>query len=150
MVVDFYVAPGITFQWDSYAYVDKAREAKRVSELQKSSKDVAAIRARQKERAEKQKVNAPWSSKTFKKEEKDKRKEKKERKKQWIKEQTAESKNMESKKRDADELDEAQDDGDDGDGGDDWAELAREERLAKKVKKGHLSQDAFDEEFALL
>lgn len=38
--------------------------------------------------------------------------------------------------------------GESGDDGDDWAELAREERLAKRVKKGHLSQSQFDAEFA--
>lgn len=31
---------------------------------------------------------------------------------------------------------------------DDWEELAREERMAKRVKKGHLSQNEFDAEFA--
>lgn len=126
--------------------MDKTRESKRVSELEKSREAIAEVRARQKERAEKQKVNAPWSHKTTKKEEKDRRKE---RKKKWTKNQTAESQNTEFKrKRDVSEADETFDDG--GDGGDDWDDLAREERLAKKVKKGHLSQDAFDEEFALL
>ena len=34
-----------------------------------------------------------------------------------------------------------------GDEEDDWDELAREERMAKRVKKGHLSQTEFDTEF---
>lgn len=32
---------------------------------------------------------------------------------------------------------------------DDWEELAREERMAKKVKKGEMSQLEFDAEFTL-
>ena len=35
----------------------------------------------------------------------------------------------------------------DDEGADDWAELAREERMAKKVKRGAVSQKAFDAEF---
>ena len=35
----------------------------------------------------------------------------------------------------------------DGDGEDDWAELAREERMAKKVKRGEVTELAFDAEF---
>lgn len=31
--------------------------------------------------------------------------------------------------------------------GDDWDELAREERMVKKVKKGEISQKQFDAEF---
>ena len=30
---------------------------------------------------------------------------------------------------------------------DDWTELAQEERMAKKVKRGHISQKMFDAEF---
>lgn len=30
---------------------------------------------------------------------------------------------------------------------DDWAEIAREEKLAKRVKKGIISQEEFDVEF---
>lgn len=33
------------------------------------------------------------------------------------------------------------------DDGDDWDELAREERMAKKLKKGEVSQKQFDAEF---
>jgi ATP-dependent RNA helicase DDX55/SPB4 len=37
--------------------------------------------------------------------------------------------------------------GEDSDDGSDWEELAREERMAKKVKRGEVSQKAFDAEF---
>jgi ATP-dependent RNA helicase DDX55/SPB4 len=36
---------------------------------------------------------------------------------------------------------------DDADEGDDWDELAREERMAKKVRKGNITQGTFDEQF---
>jgi ATP-dependent RNA helicase DDX55/SPB4 len=31
--------------------------------------------------------------------------------------------------------------------GEDWADLAREERMAKKVRRGDVTQAMFDEEF---
>jgi ATP-dependent RNA helicase DDX55/SPB4 len=36
------------------------------------------------------------------------------------------------------------------DEGDDWEELAREEKMAKKMRKGDISREAFDEEFLSL
>lgn len=36
----------------------------------------------------------------------------------------------------------------DGEDGNDWEELAREERMAKKVRRGDVSQGNFDKEFA--
>ena len=47
-----------------------------------------------------------------------------------------------SKRSLGDDKEESEDDGDD------WEELAREERMAKRVKKGHISQTEFDAEFA--
>ena len=73
-------------KWNTYAYADMAREAKRLSELKKSSEVLVESRARQKERAEKQKANAPWSVKTTRKEEREKRKEKKKKRRQGRKE----------------------------------------------------------------
>lgn len=34
------------------------------------------------------------------------------------------------------------------DEGDDWNELVREERMAKKVRKGNITLETFDEQFA--
>ena len=90
----------------------------------------------------------PWSNKITRKEQRDKRKEKKERKKTWTKDRTGGHENADLKRsRDTHEANGTRNDSEDED--DDWDELAREERLAKKVKKGHVSQEAFDEEFAL-
>lgn len=91
-----------------------------------------------------------WSNKITKQEEKEKRREKKDRKKKWLKAQAASElgKNDEASlapKRGREE--EAAASGDDVD---DWEELAREERMAKKLKKGDVSQRDFDMEFAEL
>ena len=75
----------------------------------------------------------------FQTQEKEKRKEKKERKRKWLKNQEQEK--VDSK------------DGDNEDGedeGDDWDELAREERMAKKLKRGNITQSDFDMEFSEL
>ena len=126
-------------QWDSYAYTDKSQEAKRLAAATKPVPSAEEIERRKDARAEKEKLNAAWSDKTRKKEEREKRRDKKDRKKKW---QISQASSVETAgtKRGAD---------DEGDGsGDDWEDLAREERMAKRVKKGHLSQRDFDAEFA--
>lgn len=79
------------------------------------------------------------------KEEKDVRREKKQRKKKWLKTHatTEPAEVNQSLKRprspasgDASSQDE-----------DDWDQLAAEERMAKKVRKGDVSQKSFDAEF---
>jgi len=128
-------------QWDSYTYRDKAQEEKRLKNLSKPSETDEAERKKKKaEREEKKKNNAAWSNKVVKKEERDKRKEKKDRKKKWLKEQAKATKSGTDLKRPREEED-------DGDDAEDWDDLAREERMAKKVRKGEISQKAFDAEF---
>lgn len=92
-------------------------------------------------RAAKRKRNAAWSQKVESKEDKDKRRTKKDRKKQWLKSQKGGSHDI----KDAPETDRAK--LEESGGEDDWDELAREERLAKKLRKGAVSQREFDEEF---
>ena len=96
------------------------------------------------ERLAKQKANAAWSSQTLKRETRDKRKVKKVKRKQWLKAQQPQpspSASAVPQKRvlEADDEDEDEED--------DWAELAREERMAKKAKKGEITQVEFDAEF---
>ena len=110
-------------------------------------------RAKEKEREKKGKVrrsqeakNAAWSEKVEKRTVRDKRKEKKVRKREWLNAQEATEKNG------GDELGQkrksAPDDKDDDDEGtDDWNELAKEERMAKKVKQGKTTAEVFDEAF---
>ena len=93
---------------------------------------------------EKKKANTAWSNKVVKKEEKMKRKEKKDKKREWLKQDRTET--AVGEKRGRPERANTEGDVDE----DDWDELAREERMAKKVKKGIVSQDAFDGEFGEL
>ncbi|EMD38355.1 hypothetical protein CERSUDRAFT_104945 [Gelatoporia subvermispora B] len=131
--------------WDSYAYADQAQEKKRLVEAQTAKQKVEDSQKRKQAREENKKANSAWSNKSLQKEEKERRKEKKGKKKEWIKSQKNETTGPSGTKRALDAVDEAIADDDDED---DWAELAREERLAKKVKRGEISQDAFDAQFS--
>ncbi|KAH8106782.1 DEAD-domain-containing protein [Cristinia sonorae] len=120
--------------WKAYSYQDKGKEVKRLADAEKQEVlSAAEILKRKQARAEKKALSAAWSDKTTKKTEKEKRKEKKVRKRKWLQSQKGLSGADETKGSDEDE--------------DDWEELAREERLAKKVKKGDVTQREFDEEF---
>ena len=74
-----------------------------------------------------------WSEKTDAKDRKVERKLKKERKREFLKRQREEQANKGKL--------EHEDDDDD----DDWDDLAKEERMAKKLKKGKINQMEFDE-----
>jgi ATP-dependent RNA helicase DDX55/SPB4 len=89
-----------------------------------------------------------WSHQHEKREEREKRKEKKGKKKTWLKTQPstqpgpagpAEPITINSKRVQTDQAEE-----------DEWEELAREERMAKKLRKGDVSLEAFDKEFMSL
>ncbi|OCH95054.1 DEAD-domain-containing protein [Obba rivulosa] len=129
--------------WDTYAYADQAQETKRLAEAQLAAQKAEESRKRKQVRTEKQKANTAWSNKVVKKEEKELRKDKKDKKKKWLKSQQSQATGSSSTKRALDATNEASASGDD----DDWEELAREERLAKKVKRGEMSQGAFDAQF---
>lgn len=70
------------------------------------------------------------------------RKLKRERKRQWLKTQVASSSTTQAGKK----TDEGDGDGEDESNGD-WEELAREERMAKKVRRGQVTQKEFDQAF---
>ncbi|KAI0831513.1 DEAD-domain-containing protein [Trametes gibbosa] len=129
--------------WNAYAYADTAQEAKRLAESIKAAPSAEDIEKRKASRAEAQKANLAWSDKMKKQEERDRRKEKKDRKKKWQKAQAtaAVASEQTGNKHGIDNSDSESKEGDD------WAELAREERAAKRVKKGHISQNQFDAEF---
>ncbi|EAU84793.2 ATP-dependent rRNA helicase spb4 [Coprinopsis cinerea okayama7 len=132
--------------WDEYSYSDPAQESKRLQTLQ-TSKSAEAKEEKQRqarERAMKKKASAPWSEQAGRKDEKAKRREKKIAKRKWLKAQDSSAAAAGAKR--PREGGDASDDGGDGDG-DDWDELAREERMAKKVKKGEIPQKVFDAEF---
>lgn len=123
-------------QWETYKYADAAQEAKR---LAPGPSSIARLdqHSRDSERAKKAKSNAPWSDKVAKKIKKDKRKEKGNNKKKRLREK--ESTDSDSKRSLSPVITR-----------DDWDELAREERMAKKLKRGEISSAQFDAEFASL
>jgi ATP-dependent RNA helicase DDX55/SPB4 len=127
----------LRLQWNSFAYADKAQEAKRLAansvSTQADSKEAARAR-----RKDNKSANAAWSNQAVRKDVKQLRKEKKERKRKWL--------NSQGQTGDAVVKSPAAES--DGDDNDEWDELAREERMAKKVRRGDVSQRAFDEEFA--
>lgn len=128
-------------QWSTFAYADKAREAQRQTSFAAESAPEAQKKrdVNKRKREELKERNAAWSRNVERKSEKEKRKEKKEKKKAWLKTQNSYAQGLATGKKSS--LNE----GDDPD--DDWDELAREERMAKKVKKGAMDSQAFDEEF---
>ncbi|KAF9268028.1 DEAD-domain-containing protein [Marasmius fiardii PR-910] len=130
--------------WNEYSYTDTLQEAKRQTSLLKSSEEKERARIQRAEKAASKKANAPWSRKIDKKEEREKRKQRKANKKKWTQNQESARETDQTLKRSRGELEDALADDD----GDDWDDLAREERMAKKVRKGEVSQKAFDSEFA--
>lgn len=84
--------------------------------------------------------NAAWSDKAVQKAQKEKRKSKKEKKQEWLRSQQKSSSSSNSfderlKRKEHDSENE-------------WEELAREERMAKKLKQGKVDAEVFDQEFA--
>ncbi|KAF9075786.1 DEAD-domain-containing protein [Rhodocollybia butyracea] len=130
--------------WSTYAYGDKAQEAKRLAALTAKSREQSEKEQEQRrtQRAQQKKVNAPWSTKTVKQEEREARKEKKKRKKLWLKTHDGTQNELSDLKRPREDVQ-------DGNDEDDWSEIAREERMAKKVRRGDISKKAFDAEFDL-
>lgn len=133
-------------QWDNYAYSDKAQEAKRIA-----AGAAAGETEREKRRADRADIrqsNSAWSRQVARKEEKEVRREKKQRKKRWLKiHATAESAEInQSSKRPRSPVSGSARSQEDND----WEQLAAEERMAKKVRKGDVSQKLFDAEFGNL
>lgn len=128
---------GAELDWDSYCYADKAQEAKRVEEDSKK----AVVKLDSETRAAKRKRNAAWSQQADDKNDKDKRRTQKARKKQWLKSQNVVGGDLKGT------LQTGRAKPEESSGEDDWDELAREERLAKKLRKGAVSQKEFDQEF---
>ena len=156
---------------DKYKYQDKQKEAVRVKKLaeykakQAEKERQAALSGGQNDKKRKQlHRTSAWSEKQEAKDRKLDRQLKKQRKREYLKRvangeiKEGEDKGEKSGDGEGDDSDGNDDDEDDtkkGDakGGeveedeeDSWEALAREERLAKKVKKGKLSAREFDKE----
>lgn len=133
-------------EWNKYSYADKAQEAKRLksaAEVQSSNDS-----KRTSTNTNSKKDHVSWSKQLAKKDVREKRRVQKTRKKAWmassrlgegereehtaLKKRTRADSNTEEKNVDSAEA------------LDDWASLAEEERLAKKLRKGKISQAEFD------
>jgi len=132
----------LLFQWEHFSYADKAQETKRIAAKATSSVDETEREKKRMAKEEKKKRNAAWSAQESRKEERQKRRDKKTKKKQWLTIQAKlageeTTKPSDSSKRPRTEEDDAGN----------WEELAREERMAKKLKRGEITQKEFDAEF---
>ncbi|KAF9096766.1 ATP-dependent rRNA helicase spb4 [Mortierella sp. AD031] len=154
---------------DKYKYLDKQKEAVRVKKLaeykikQEQKEKEAALKGGNNDKKRKpiNKASA-WSEKQEAKERKMDRQLKKQRKRDYLKRlangEIKEGEGKADQGNDDDDEDEDEDDekdskdtnstpvDEDEDDEDSWEALAREERLAKKVKKGKLSSKEFDKE----
>jgi len=126
--------------WDSFSYADRAQEAKRVAVAESTKAANVTRESVRSERAGKKQKNSAWSEKVRRQEEREKRREKRKSKAKRIKSQEPSALAANQLKRQASEMDPDDDE-------DDWAEIAREEKLAKRVRKGIVSQEEFDVEF---
>lgn|SRR5712671_3687945 len=128
-------------QWDSYPYADKAQEAKRLT----SAAGVKESSDSKRPSSKSSKDNIPWSKQLSKKDAKEKRRVLKTRKNAW-KASTelgeGHEEHITALKRTRSGSEEKY--VDPAEAEDDWASLAEEERLAKKLKKGKISQAEFD------
>jgi ATP-dependent RNA helicase DDX55/SPB4 len=121
-------------EWDDYSYSDKAQEMSRL-------KSKAQQSHRSKPPSTNSKDRIPWSKQLAKKDAKEKRRTQKARKRVL----TASASLCEERsalKRTRADSEEKMDDSVESE--DDWALLAEEERLAKKLKKGKITQAEFD------
>ncbi|RKP10546.1 P-loop containing nucleoside triphosphate hydrolase protein [Thamnocephalis sphaerospora] len=125
---------------DSIKYADKVREKARQKRLQAEKTKTKDDKGAHKKRKE------AWSDARDARDRRRERREKRERKRTYLEQKKAE----EIDKLIAAARQENENGGGDGDGNDDdaddWAELQREERLAKKLKKGKITKDEFERE----
>ncbi|KAB5594571.1 SPB4-ATP-dependent RNA helicase of DEAH-box protein [Ceratobasidium theobromae] len=121
----------LDINWDAIPYLDKSREAHRLSALQAASETAEARRqgreAAREQRLMQKKKNIAWSNNVVRAEAREARKEKKGRKREWLKKQ----KDLESKSETLGDESSGKPDDDDKD----WEELRVEERAAKKLKR---------------
>ncbi|ORX63886.1 DEAD-domain-containing protein [Basidiobolus meristosporus CBS 931.73] len=118
---------------DELKYLDKAKEKQRLLKLkERENRPEREPRAPKKKQA--------WSDKQEAKDRRAERRLKKDKKREYLNQKAIEAAIQLGKKRDA---------SDDEDDDDEWESLQREERLAKKVKKGKMKQSEFEKEVGL-
>jgi ATP-dependent RNA helicase DDX55/SPB4 len=121
-------------QWSTYAYNDPAQESKRLSVAAERQK---VVQTETEKKPKHKRSETAWSKQIAKKEEKEKRREQKVRKRKWLRNQDLEKHVKPKAPCTSDDVDDVND----------WEELAKEERMAKKMKKGQISQSGFEKEF---
>ncbi|GBC07582.1 hypothetical protein RclHR1_07550002 [Rhizophagus clarus] len=121
-----------TVDMDEYKYADKSREKKRRQKL--SEKNLKYAMQSDKIYKRRQHPKGSWSAKKLAKQRKVERKFKKTRKKEFLKKRNADDM-MSSNVIDV--------------VGDEWEELQKEERLAKKLKKGKIKKEEYEKEIGL-
>ncbi|CAG8686345.1 15131_t:CDS:2, partial [Cetraspora pellucida] len=123
---------------DGYRYANKAREQKRLLKLES---DKAKLNDQQVSRHKKV-FKGPWSEKVASKQRRIERRIKRSKKKEFLKKRKAEEMNGSSvdinQNKDVRSYSE-----------DEWEELQKEERLAKKLRKGLINQEDFEKETGL-
>jgi ATP-dependent RNA helicase DDX55/SPB4 len=135
-------------QWDDFKYADQAQEAKRVAAAAEAKEEAKLEKERrQLEHVEKKKKNAAWSEKLGKRQEKEKRRGKRISKKNWLKSQEVVPAMGSERLLGKRQRNSSNEDTDAPNDNDDWAELAHEEKMAKRLRKGDISQKDFDTEF---
>jgi ATP-dependent RNA helicase DDX55/SPB4 len=130
----------VPMQWDNYSYADKAQEAKRLKSAAEAQQAADCKRSPSDNKQDK----ISWSKQLAKKDVKEKRRAQRTRKKAWIA-----STRPEKERKEQSTLKRMRAEGeeklvDSADAEDDWTSFAEEERLAKKLKKGKITQDEFD------
>jgi ATP-dependent RNA helicase DDX55/SPB4 len=153
-------------QWSTYAFQDKARETKRLTALtpEMVARRQEEIQGLKTARASKRKRNVAWSVQSDRVQEREKRKVKKGKRREAIKKAASGAPAAGTAGREGEKkLNETGtksgpggvgsgqglDDGRDEDSTDEWDALAREERMAKKVKKGLVDKTTFERTFGL-
>ena len=127
-------------QWDNYSYADKAQEAKRLKSAAEDQQSTDSKRSPSNTKHDK----LPWSRQLSKKDAKEKRRAQKTRKKAWVASTRPEKERKEHSTLKRMRSDNEEKFVDSADAEDDWTSFAEEERLAKKLKKGKITQDEFD------
>ncbi|KDQ10086.1 hypothetical protein BOTBODRAFT_36513 [Botryobasidium botryosum FD-172 SS1] len=154
----------VEVDWDSYAFANKVLEKQRLEAQEKAAATRAQTEAAKVEerlkRRELKKMNSSWSDKKKSREARDLRKEKKGRKREWLKKHgmsvdVGEGEGAESAKDGGENQaggDERgvrmEDDDVDEEAQEEWEELAREAKMAKRLKKGTVHELEVNEMFA--
>jgi ATP-dependent RNA helicase DDX55/SPB4 len=124
-------------QWDKYSYADKAQEAKRL-------KSATGVQRSKDSKRYSKKDHLSWSKQLAKKDTREKRRVDRTRKKAWMASTQLGEEHKEPTALKRTRADSEEKTVDSAEASDDWASLAEEERLAKKLKKGKISQAEFD------